>query len=232
MKYDEERIEHHDCPAFIAEQLKTAGGLNRFGEARFRVVWGYDRIVPITGQWEDWEHREIPDLRPFAPPGSVRKQIRLKSKVIETRMVPKYLPGNCWHLECWRPPEEYGTPESWRQAGLEVYGSQTVDTAGEFPSRGDYELVMCMTVDGTYLGQPIPLSPGYVTMIVDMIRRSKEDYTMSQRKAAIEQAEARKDVAFTSVTVDRLKDGLRPFLGETFVTVPNLPKPKKLILPN
>lgn len=213
----DERVTHQECPEFIQKRLAVAGGTNRYGEPRFRIVWGYDRIVKITGQWEDWEETEIFD--PFSRSGS-RKQIRLKRSVIETREVPKYLPANCWHLECWRPPEEYGTPESWRKAGEEVYGGLTVDTAGEFPSRGDYELVMPLTVDGTYRGAPIPLSPGYVTLIVDLIRRSKEDYTMSQRKAAIEQEAARKDNDFTRVTVDRLKDGLRPFAGETFVTVP------------
>ncbi len=210
----EERIEHHTCPDFIQARLTACGGTNRYGEPRFRMVWGYDRIVPITGSWEDWEQTQILDC--FSA-GGVRKQIRLVRSVIETRMVPKYLPGNCWHLECWRPPEEYGTPESWRKAGQEVYGGLTVDTAGEFPSRGDYELVMPLTVDGTYHGEPIPLSPGYVAMLVDLVRRSKEDYTPSQRKAAIEQAAARKDNEFTRVTCDRLKDGMRPFAGEDFV---------------
>jgi hypothetical protein len=212
-----ERIEHHACPEFIQARLTASGGNNRFGEPRFRIVWGYDRIVPITGNWEEWEETEIPD---FLTKSGTRKQIRLVRSVIETRLVPKYLPGNCWHLECWRPPEEYGTPESWRKAGEEVIGGLTIDTAGEFPSRGEYELVMPLTVTGTYQGEPIPLSPGYVTMIVDLIRRSKEDYTMSQRKAAIEQEAARKDKEFTRVTVDRLKDGLRPFAGESFITVP------------
>lgn len=213
----EERIEHYDCPEDVAKWLVLAGGHNRYGEPKFRIVWGFNRIVPITGNWEDWEETEIPD--PFSQSG-VRKQITLKSSVIETRMVPKYLPGNCWHLECWRPPEEYGTPESWRKAGEEVYGGVTVDTAGEFPSRGDYELVMPLTVDGTYRGEPIPLSTMYVSMIVQMIRKSKENFTMAERKAAIEQEAARKDNEFTRVTVDRLKDGLRPFAGEKFVTVP------------
>ena len=156
----------------------------------------------------------------MARPGATRKQIRLVRSVVETRLVPKYLPANCWHLECWRPPEEYGTPESWRKAGEEVIDGLTVDTAGEFPSRGDYELVMPLTVDGTIQGEPIPLSTQYVAMIVQMIRVSKENFTMSQRKAAIEQDAARKDNEFTRVTVDRLKDGLRPFAGESFITVP------------
>jgi hypothetical protein len=221
----EESIQHQTCPPDIEKWLILAGGLNRYGGPKFRIVWGYDRIVPITGSWEEWDEQEVPDLHPLARPGAMRKQIRLIRSVVETRQVPKYLPGNCWHLECWRPPEEYGTPESWRKAGEEVYGGVTVDTAGEFPSMGDYELVMPLTTTGTYQGEPIPLCTEAVAYIVQMIRRSKEDYTMSQRKAAIEQAAARKDNEFTRVTVDKLKDNLRPFAGETFISVPGHAKP-------
>jgi hypothetical protein len=215
----EERIEHYKCPDDVQKWLVLAGGTNRFGEPKFRVIWGFDRIVPITGSWEDWEETEVPDLHPLAKPGAMRKQITLKSSVVETRMVPKYLPGNCWFLECWRPPEEYGTPESWRKAGEEVNGGMTVDTAGPFPSRGEYELVMPLTDTGTYQGEPMPLSTMVVSLIVQLIRKSKEDFTPSQRKAAIEQDAARKDNEFTRVTVDRLKDSLRPYAGETSVTV-------------
>jgi len=220
MKHDEERIEHHECPEDVKRWLALAGGVNRYGEPRFRVVWGYDRIVPITGNWENWEEEIVPDLHPMARPGATRKIIRLISSIVETRHVPKYLPGNCWFLECWRPPQEYGTPESWRKLGEEVWNGQTVDTAGPFPERGEYELVMPLTHNGLYNGTPIPLNGMTVMMIVEMIRKSKEDFTPAQRKAAIEQAAAYKDKEFVRVTVDRLKSGCRPFLGETFVTVP------------
>jgi len=221
MKHDEQAIEHHDCPEDVKRWLVLAGGVNRFGEPRFRIVWGYDRIVPITGNWEEWEEDTVPDLHPMAKPGATRKRIMLKSSIVETRMVPKYLPGNCWFLECWRPPEEYGggNPETWRKLGEEVHGGMTVDTAGEFPARGEYELVMPLTDSGLYTGKPMPLDPQVVLQIVNLIRRSKEDFTPSQRKAAIENEAARKDREFVRVTVDRLKDGLRPYAGEDFVTV-------------
>ncbi len=214
---NEERIEHYDCPEDVTKWLALAGGTNRWGEPRFRVVWGWNRIVPITGSWEEWEDLEVPDFHPMARSGAMRKQIRLVRSVIETRQCPKYLPANCWHLECWRPPEEYGTPETWRKAGEEVYGGLTVDTAGEFPSRGDYELVMPLTDTGNYQGSPLALSTHVVALVVNLIRRSKEDFTPSQRKAAIEQEAARKDNEFTRVTCDRLKDGMRPFADEDFV---------------
>src|SRR5579864_4545421 len=104
-----EAIEHHKCPAAVARELTLAGGVNRFGEPMFRVVWGWDRIVPIHGEWQEFEQC-LATLRDKVT-GYVesRPVTRLVRSVIETRHVPKYLPANCWHLEMWRPPEEYGS---------------------------------------------------------------------------------------------------------------------------
>src|SRR5208282_1668443 len=122
--------------AHVARELRLAGGENPYGEPMFRVIWGYDRIVPMTGEWEEWEtflatltdkKTGFSEQRPFT------KKVR---SVVETRQVPKYLPANCWHLEMWRPPEEYGTPEQWRKVGEEVVGCLTVDTSGPYPARG------------------------------------------------------------------------------------------------
>ncbi len=216
----QETIEHRQCPAEIAEDLKVAGGLNRYGEAMFRVVWGYDRIVPFTGEFQEWEHMQAKLTDKLTGHAETREFIRLKESKIETRMMPKYLPANCWHLEMWRPPEEYGSPEIWRKLGQEVVAGMTVDTAGEFPHRGEYELVMPLTTDFTCMGKPLPLVGTLVTTLVQMVRAGVERFTMVQRKAAIEQKLKREEDGFSRKAIDIMKDGLRPFAGEAFVTVP------------
>lgn len=216
----QETIEHRQCPPEIAEDLKVAGGLNRFNEAMFRVVWGYDRIVPMTGEWQEFEHCEARLTDKLTGHSESRKIIRLVRSVVETRQVPKYLPANCWHLEMWRPPEEYGTPENWRKQGQEVVAGMTVDTAGEFPHRGEYELVMPLTTDFTCMGKPLPLEGALVTDLVRMVKAGKERFSMVQRKAAIEQKLKREEDGFSRKAIDIMKDGLRPYAGETFVTVP------------
>lgn len=236
-----ERVEHHTCPGHVAEQLRLAGGINPFGEPLFRVVWGYDRIVPLHGEWQEFEQfmvkiTAVPaDIKPapgepevlipknlgiVAGDSQTRLVTKLKRSVIETRFVPKYLPGNCWHLEMWRPPEEYGTPEQWSKAGVEVLGLLTVDTAGPYPARGEYELCYPLTHDGTNQGDPLPLVGEVVIELVRMIVAGRERFTLQQRRVAIEQEAIRKENGFVRITEDRLKDGLQPFAGEQFIVNP------------
>jgi hypothetical protein len=217
-----EVIEHHVCPEHIAESLRVAGGENRFGEPNFRVVWGYDRIVPMTGKWEEWAKYGAMLTDKMTGYTETREFMKLEKEIVETRYVPKYLPGNCWHLEMWRPPEEYGSPEDWRKAGEEVLQGMTVDTAGPFPERGEYELCYPLTDDATSRGRPLPLIDDLVSELVKMIQFSRERFTFQQRRAAIEQREARKDEGFIQRTMAMFKDSMRPFAGEDFVTVPQL----------
>lgn len=216
MRKSEERIEHHDCPDEVKVKLLIAGGTNCWGEPNFRIVWGYNRIVKVHGQWETW--------RPPQPTGllgldgrPILTEPRCVECVVETREIPKYLPGNCWHLERWCPPSDYGTPETWGKLGEEVHGSMTIDTAGPYPSRGEWELVFPLTSDGTPQGMPIPLESSCVEAMVRMLQRSRE-FTIPQRKAAIEQRMAREDRQSTERMVEALSANLPAFYGREFVT--------------
>lgn len=223
-----EPIEHHECPVDVAKRLKSVGGINPFGGPMFRVVWGYDRIVPIHGLWQEFEQfvatltDKVGDPEKGIPPGYSEQRLitKLKSEVIETRHQPKYLPGNCWHLEMWRPPEEYGSPEQWGKAGEEVVGLMTIDTAGPYPAQGEYELCYTLTTDATSHGDPIPLVAEVVTEIVRMIVVGRDRFTYLQRRAAIEQEVRRKEEGFVRVAQDQLKDQLRPYAGEAHIVVP------------
>jgi hypothetical protein len=237
----DDAIVTRECPIDVSDELTLVGGVNRFGEPNFRVVWGYNRIVPISGEWQEFEQYKVkikavpidiktligeplipvpPKLGIVAGDSSERIVTKLKSSVIETRYVPKYLPANCWHLEMWRPPEEYGSPEQWKTAGIEHLGMLTIDTAGEYPVHGEYELCYPLTSDGTSHGQPIPLVRSVVSEIVKMIRYGRQGFSLSQRRAAIEQRVRREEEGFVNRTQDILRDSLRPFAGEDFIIKP------------
>jgi hypothetical protein len=218
-----EAVTHFKCPDHVARALEVAGGTNPFGEPMFRVVWGYDRIVPIHGEWQEFEQYvctlTIVDKQTGAARRESRPVTRLVRSVIETRDLPKYLPGNCWHLEMWRPAEEYGAPEDWHKLGEEVIQGLTVETSGPYPERGEYELCYPLTSDGSVRGEPIPLVEDVVEQLVNQIRQGREQFNYQQRRAAIAQREAKKEEGLHHRTMDMLKEGLRPFAGEEFVTV-------------
>lgn len=214
-----EGITHKKCPPHVAKALRIAGGLNPHGAPMFRVVWGWDRIVPITGQWEEWETQVATLTDKVTGYKESRPFTRMVSSVIETRFEPKYLPANCWHLEMWRPPEEYGDPATWRKAGAEVLDGMTIDTAGVFPFGGEYELCYPLTDDATSRGKPLPLVADVVAEIASMIRYGKDNFTFQQRKAAIEQRERRREEGFVKRTEAILRDGIPAFSGKEFVTV-------------
>jgi hypothetical protein len=186
----------------------------------YRVVWGYDRIVPVHGEWQEWERYQGILTDKFTGHTETRQFVKLKSSVIETRLVPKYLPGNCWHLEMWRPPSEYGTKEEWAKLGQEIIGDLTIDTAGPYPERGEYELCYPLTGDGTSRGVPIPLVADVVAEIVRMIRYARGGMSFAQRRAAIEQRVRREEEGYVKRAQEIMREGLRPFAGEPFVTVP------------
>lgn len=131
--------ETHDAPSEVRQRITRTGGLNRFNEPHFRVVWGGSRLTWIGGRWTDRDAH-----------GNVIRQC------IELRRVPKYLPTNRWHVERWIPPESFGSPETWWAQTLEMEDGIRVATLGPYPSRGEYE--HCFTLQNTS-GEFISLSP-------------------------------------------------------------------------
>src|SRR6267378_3680819 len=88
--------ETHDTPEAVAHRLQRAGGINRFGEANYRAVWGWNRLAWIGGRFEDRDEHGA-----------------LLRERIELRKEPKYPAVNRWHIERWLPPETYGSPRAW-----------------------------------------------------------------------------------------------------------------------
>ena len=120
--------ETHEAPPEILERMKRAGGVNCFGEANFRVVWGGSRLTWIGGRWTDRDEH-----------GNILRE------TIETRRVPKYLPVDRWHIERWAPPESYGSPEEWLAQTTEVEDGIRIAALGPYPARGEYE--HCFTLE-------------------------------------------------------------------------------------
>ncbi len=160
--------ETHDTPEYVTKRLIRAGGLNCFGEPNYRCIWGWNRLTPIGGRWED--HDE----------GSLERE------VVEVRMEPKYPQVNRWHIEKWCPAEMYGSPAFWELTTRE----EGVQALGPYPSRGDYE--HCMTLEGSR-GEFIQLTPTIAEHIARRIEWSRSNWNGRRERKRLYDREARND---------------------------------------
>jgi hypothetical protein len=163
--------ERHEAPREVERRLRLAGGINRYGEAMYRAVWGWSRLGWIGGKWTDHDDD-----------GSVLRE------VVELRLVPKYIPHDRWHIERWMPPEFYGSPDQWRALTSETEDGIRIPALGPYPARGDYE--HCFTLQ-TSAGEFEPLNAAACDYIVRAIEWSRRQSRTDQR-AAIAQRETRR----------------------------------------
>lgn len=187
--------ETHEAPSEVRERITRAGGLNRFNEPHFRVVWGASRLSWIGGRWTDYD-----------------EQGNLLREVVELRKVPKYLPQNRWHVERWLPPEAYGSPDQWYHLTAEAYGGRFIAALGPFPSRGEYE--HCFTLESQ--GEFVQLSATVCDWVVRAIEWARGQPRQAGRTALVNRAR-RQARQWENSADDLLNDAGRPFCGRPFI---------------
>jgi hypothetical protein len=190
--------ERHDTPENVSRRLLLAGGANRFAEANYRAVWGWNRLAWIGGKFEDRDEHGV-----------------LLRERIELRKEPKYPAVNRWHIERWVPPETYGSPRNWYLQTTEHLGGQSVAALGPYPSRGDYE--HCFTLE-TPRGEFIQLTATIAEHVARAIERSRVG-PRAQTRTLLYEREAREDRAYSAWAYDLLDDAVPAFHKQPFITV-------------
>lgn len=189
------------CPEAVSKRLLAVGGRNLYGQPNFRVVWGWSRLTTVGGKWEEpWDKRVIP----------MAGDLPMRTSY-EYRQLPKYEPWFRWHLERWRKPSFYGTPETFYANTRLVEDGRVFYELGEFPHKGEHEHCFTLqTPDGGYLD----LSPWVVEYICQAIVRSQEVVTRDKR-AAFERlmARERKKEQEWSDWADAVIDDAAPAFG-------------------
>jgi hypothetical protein len=175
--------ETHEAPAHVCERMARAGGLNRFDEPNFRVVWGGSRLSWIGGRWTDRDGEGA-----------------LIREEIELRQAPKYIPVDRWHIERWMPPESYGSPEEWFARTVEVEDGIRVPALGPYPSRGDYE--HCFTLEGPR-GEFVQLTPAVARHIARAIETGRAA-PRAKRREALKERERRAEREYDAWAEDVL----------------------------
>jgi hypothetical protein len=191
--------ETHDTPESVAQRLKRAGGINRFGEENYRAVWGWNRLAWIGGKFEEREPAT----------GSLLRE------VVELRQEPKYPAVNRWHIERWVPPETYGSPRAWYAQTIERENGVSIPALGPYPSRGEYE--HCFTLEG-FQGEFLQLTPTIAEHIARAIEWSRK-FPRSLKKRQLYDRESREEQTYENWAYDLLDDAVPAFHKQPFVTV-------------
>jgi hypothetical protein len=191
--------ETHDMPESVTQRLKSAGGINRFGEANYRAVWGWNRLAWIGGKFDERD----------AATGSLLRE------VVELRQEPKYPAVNRWHIERWVPPETYGSPRAWYAQTIERENGVSIPALGPYPSRGEYE--HCFTLEGPN-GEFIQLTPTIAEHIARAIEWSRK-CPRALKKRLLYDREQRQERDYEAWAYDLLDDVVPAFHKQRFVNV-------------
>ncbi len=191
--------ETHDTPESVAEQLRRVGGINRFGEANYRAIWGWNRLAWIGGKFEERDP-------------ATRSLLR---EVVELRQEPKYPAVNRWHIERWVPPEMYGSPRAWYAQTIERENGISIPALGPYPSRGEYE--HCFTLEGPR-GKFLQLTPTIAEHIARAIEWSRK-FPRAARKQQLYDREQRAEHSYEQWAFDVMDDAVPAFHRQPFITV-------------
>ena len=190
--------ETRDTPETVAYRLERAGGINRFGEANYRAVWGWNRLAWIGGKFEDRDEHGA-----------------LLRERVELRQEPKYPAVNRWHIERWLPPETYGSPRTWYSQTIERENGISIPALGPYPSRGEYE--HCFTVE-TPRGEFLQLTPTIAEHIARAIECSR-NFARSKTRGRLYEREQRTERTYDQWAFDVMDDAVPAFHKQPFVSV-------------
>jgi hypothetical protein len=191
--------ETHKTPEAVSCRLDLAGGSNRFGEANYRAVWGWNRLAWIGGKFEE----RNPDT------GSLLRE------VVELRQEPKYPAVNRWHIERWVPPEVYGSPRAWYAQTIERENGISIPALGPYPSRGEYE--HCFTLE-SWRAEFIQLTPTIAEHVARAIEWSRKFPRAVSRRQLCDR-EQRAERNYEQWAFDVMDDTVPAFHKQPFVAV-------------
>ena len=192
--------ETHETPESVTHRLELAGGRNRFAEANYRAVWGWNRLAWIGGKFTEHDPQS----------GSLLRE------VVELRQEPKYPAVNRWHIEKWVPPEVYGSPRAWYAQTMERENGVSIPALGPYPVRGEYE--HCFTLESAR-GEFIQLTPTIAEHVARAIEWPRK-FPNSAGKRRLYDREQRQENQYDQWAFDVLDDSVPAFHKQPFVVVP------------
>lgn len=196
MQSPTDSYENNLCPEEFQERLTEVGGVNRYDEPHFVLVWsqggGPNSMYRAGGSWHGPDIVSFTGYRDLLVGGGVP----------------------CWALLQWHDAIEYGTPESYYVMNYdEESGLQTL---GEFPYSGRYQMLYnlrwCEMKDGRMLFEAMPLNTFLLDTVVPIIVQAK-DISWEKTRAAMLDLKEKEDQADINMIEDVMRSSALPFKG-------------------
>lgn len=180
------------CPPDYQGRITAAGGVNRYGEPNFKLVWGEAHKSRAGGYWEK------------------------EGGAIGYRDV--YLTDSpCWLLLEWHSPEEYGTPISYY---IENYDEGTgLQTLGEYPYKGRYEVLFTLRdttmVNGKLVVNNMPLNAMLIDTVIPLMIMGKH-LSYERRSQILKERREIEEQQKLNTIIDARLDAQLAFKGNPF----------------
>ena len=184
------------CPEEFQDRLTEIGGVNRYDEPNFLLVWsqgGGEQSTYRAGG--AWNVEGLPSFRGY-----------------RDLLVGGGVP--CWALLQWHDASEYGTPEMYYVHNLDE--ETQLQTLGEFPYSGRYQMLYNlrwteMRGKEMYF-EAMPLNSYLLETVVPIITAAK-DISWEKTKAAMMDIKEREDAADAAMIEDVMRASALPFKG-------------------
>jgi hypothetical protein len=182
-------MEHRDPAPEYVEHINRIGGFNRFGAPNFKVLWGQNETDVVYGTDEQ---------------GRRGRHIILKHGGVPA-----------WFIDCWKPPECFGSPEFWYSTtwdwDLDAPG------IGEYPWQGLYmpapfNLFVKRVENNMLTFDAMPLTHWLIDLLIPNLMKEQES-TFLQRKTAIENRMLAERQRAAKIAFDAYMDAAPAFGG-------------------
>ena len=188
--------QQYECPEWFQEKLTEIGGVNKYDEPNFRVVWGQggqrECLYRAGGHWHVEGQESFKGYRDLLVGGGTPS----------------------WILMQWEDAVVYGTPESYYVGN---YDEETgMQDLGEYPYSGRYRMLynMCWRdmSSGKMKIEAMPLNSFILNTVVPIIREAR-NISYEKTMAAMKEIKEREDAADTSMIEDAMRDAKLAFKG-------------------